>query len=407
MTENEKELSLYVHIPFCVRKCAYCDFLSAAASEEEKEAYVGALLAQIESYRQTELAGRKIKSVFIGGGTPSVLSGDQMRSVIEKIKSVFNNWGEACEVSMEMNPGTVTKEKCMLYVRLGVNRLSIGLQSPDEKLLKKLGRVHTYRQFMDAYEWADMAGISNINVDLMASLPGQSVEAYCAGLQKIAMLSPAHISAYSLILEEGTPFYETYAAHPELLPDEEADRQMYVSTKEILQTYGYSRYEISNYAKPGFACRHNIVYWQRGDYLGLGLGSASLVDGVRLRNMSDLRQYTKEWMQYGKEPSLKAETDRFEERHVLSKEEQMEESMFLGLRMMEGISCERFAAQFGALVYDIYADAIESCMREGLLYAYERPAGSVDAAPGSTEHMLALTDRGIDVSNYVFEKFLL
>ncbi len=385
---KNKDLSLYIHIPFCERKCLYCDFLSGPADEHMRDTYVQALLLEIESYRDTPLTKRNITTVFVGGGTPSILEEEQLTPIFEKLKDVFV-FRDDCEVTIEMNPGTVTEEKIKCYLKNGINRVSIGLQSPDDRLLKTLGRIHTYEQFLETYHMVRKAGIRNVNIDLMSALPGQTKDTYCDGLRRVLELNPEHISAYSLIIEEGTPFYEMYNNRCDLLPDEEEDRRMYECTGEILKAAGYERYEISNYAKPGAVCRHNIVYWERGDYLGLGLGSASLVEHCRFKNTGDLIGYTEAWI-----AGDGANVQRMEEEKLCEKDE-MEEFMFLGLRMMRGVSVFKFGEQFGCGINEIYGDVIERLVQQKLL---------VYNADGS---MISLTEKGIDVSNYVFEQFLL
>lgn len=385
---TNKDLSLYIHIPFCERKCLYCDFLSGPADARLRDTYVQALLLEIESYRDTLLAKQNITTVFVGGGTPSILTEEQMTAVFEKLRDVFV-FRNDCEITIEMNPGTVTEEKIKCYLKNGINRVSIGLQSPDDELLKRLGRIHNYQQFLDTYQMLRAAGVKNINVDLMSALPEQTVEMYCDGLQKVLELEPEHISAYSLILEEDTPFYEMYNNGCILLPGEETDRLMYECTGEILHKAGYGRYEISNYAKAGFECRHNTVYWERGDYLGIGLGSASLIGHYRFKNTSDLNVYTEKWL-----AGNGSEVQRMEEEQLAEKDE-MEEFMFLGLRMMRGVSKEKFRRQFGQDIQAVYGDIIEQLMEQELL------ACSDDGS------RILLTKKGIDVSNYVFEQFLL
>lgn len=385
---KNKDLSLYIHIPFCERKCLYCDFLSGPADARLRDTYVQALLLEIESYRNMPLAKRNITTVFVGGGTPSILTEEQMTAVFEKLRDVFV-FRNDCEITIEMNPGTVTGEKTKCYLKNGINRVSIGLQSPDDELLKRLGRIHNYQQFLDTYQMLRAAGVKNINIDLMSALPGQTVAMYCDGLQKVLELEPEHISAYSLILEEDTPFYEMYNNGRILLPDEETDRLMYERTGEILHKAGYGRYEISNYAKAGFECRHNTVYWERGDYLGIGLGSASLIGHCRFKNTSDLNVYTEKWL-----AGNGAEVQRMEEEQLTEKDE-MEEFMFLGLRMMRGVSKAKFRRQFGQDIQAVYGDIIEQLMKQELL------ACSDDGS------RISLTKKGIDVSNYVFEQFLL
>ncbi len=276
--------------------------------------------------------------------------------------------GEA-EITIEMNPGTVDKEKLRTYREVGINRLSIGLQSALDEELKKLGRIHTFEEFLDTYKLAREAGFHNINIDLMSAIPGQTVESYEYTLRTVAEIKPEHISAYSLIIEEGTPFYERYgqAQHQEELPGEEDERRMYQMTKEILAQYGYERYEISNYAKKGYACRHNLGYWERAEYLGIGRGASSLMDNQR-------------WIQG-------------EEREEIDRQGQMEELMFLGLRKMEGVSCAAFEKAFGCTIESVYDEVIQRMKEMGLM----------EDADG----YLRLTERGIDLSNYVMSEFLL
>ena len=372
--QNKEELSLYIHIPFCVRKCGYCDFLSAPADEKARDRYVQALLMEIERYQGTETADRKIKTLYIGGGTPSILSVDQLDCIMQKIKYTFN-FCDDIEASMEMNPGTASKEKCRALYQMGINRLSIGLQSTNDMELKTLGRIHSYEDFINTYTWCREAGFQNINVDLMAALPYQIVESYTTGLRKIIRLAPEHISAYSLILEEGTPFYQKYNSGCYPLPDEEQERLMYRETEQILAQAGYERYEISNYAKKGYACRHNLVYWQGGDYLGLGLGSSSYMDGVRFHNTTDLNTYVNQGAYV-------------EDREELSVQAKMEEFMFLGLRVMAGVSGTEFEKRFGKTMEDVYGDVLRKHEEEGLLQIERKEdrkeAAAAEPAKGKT-----------------------
>lgn len=396
--QNKEELSLYIHIPFCVRKCGYCDFLSAPADEKARDRYVQALLMEIERYRGTETADRKIKTLYIGGGTPSTLSVKQLECIMQKIKCTFNFRGDM-ETSMEMNPGTASKEKCRALYQMGINRLSIGLQSTNDMELKTLGRIHSYEDFLNTYTWCREAGFQNINVDLMAALPYQTVESYTTGLRKIIRLAPEHISAYSLILEEGTPFYQKYNSGCYPLPDEEQERLMYRETEQILAQAGYERYEISNYAKKGYACRHNLVYWQGGDYLGLGLGSSSYMDDVRFHNTTDLDTYVNQGAYV-------------EDREELSVQAKMEEFMFLGLRVIAGVSGTEFEKRFGKTMEDVYGDVLRKHEEEGLLQIERKEdrkeAAAAEPAKGKTNiEKVMLTTKGVDVSNYVFADFLL
>lgn len=380
----EGELMLYLHIPFCIRKCKYCDFLSGAYSPKVQKDYVQALKQEIRVRCQT-LRGKKVGSLFLGGGTPSVLSADLIGELIEECRKALEFLPEA-EITMECNPGTADLRKLRGYREAGVNRLSIGLQSPDEKMLQLLGRIHTWQQFLDTYKWAREAGFQNISVDLMSGLPGQTKANWEQTLLKILSLDPQpeHLSAYSLIVEEGTTFYdwETQGKFTGTLalPSEDEDREMYHLTGKILEDAGYQQYEISNYAAPGFACRHNCGYWLRREYLGLGLGAASLIGDVRYSNERDLDKYL-------------ADPLAGREEEVLTREDRMAEFMFLGLRMTEGVSCRRFEEAFGKEMYEVYGEIIQKNVRDDLLT--------------ETEEGIALTQKGLDISNYVMAQFLI
>lgn len=383
MNNMKKPFSIYIHIPFCVKKCAYCDFLSAPATKKVQEQYLHKLIEEIKE-KSFEYRDYKVKTVFIGGGTPTSVPVDLLCEVLGTLKNHFDV-DEDAEISMECNPGTASKENLIRYKEAGINRLSIGLQSTQDALLKKLGRIHNYEQFLDTYLWAREAGFDNINIDLMSALPNQTLEDYIETLQKVLKLKPEHISAYSLIIEEGTPFFDMDLQ----LPDEDTEREMYALTERILNGYGYSRYEISNYALPGYECKHNTVYWQRGEYLGLGLGSASLIkkgteaDGniqeIRFKNNSDLYTYLQGDFGY-------------EEEIILSKREAMEEFFFLGLRMIQGVDLARFMEVHGEEELGLFEEAIKKSIADGLLV--------------ENDGTLHLSKKGIDVSNFVFERFL-
>lgn len=405
---TNSSLSLYIHIPFCIKKCRYCDFLSAPAGEETQKKYVHALLKEIE-YWGKELSGARIKSVYIGGGTPSVLSAGLMAVVLCKLKEVFPDiikMETEPEISIEVNPGTVTEEKLKAYKDAGINRISIGLQSAAAEELKLLGRIHAYEDFLETYHMARDRGFDNLNIDLISALPGQKLENWQGTLEKALELKPEHISAYSLMIEEGTPFYETYSGHQELLPDEETDRAMYALTKHMLKQAGYERYEISNYSRKGRECLHNIVYWQRGNYLGLGLGSASMIENIRFRNTSSLEDYVNYWAadnagergisriqeKYENQRKLFKIPNTCQEIQCLTVQEQMEEFMFLGLRMIKGVSIKEFEAVFGVGIFQVYGRQIEKYKEQQALTVSDR---------------IALTDRGLDVSNLILADFLL
>lgn len=408
------ELELYLHIPFCERKCAYCDFLSAPADLPVRISYIKKLQEEI-AYYGAQYGEYQVSSIFFGGGTPTILEGYQLAAILETVKEHFNITTDA-EITVECNPGTLTAGKAEKLVQAGFNRLSMGLQSADDRELQLLGRIHNFAQFLESYDLARKAGFRNINVDLMSALPGQTLKSWQDTLQKVTALRPEHISAYSLIIEEGTPFYERFAederireegGHPRLLPEEDVERQMYELTETFLQIKGYERYEISNYAKPGYECRHNCGYWTRKDYLGLGLGASSLVEHQRFQNTSDLKTYLEqeyspqcegqhehiaETIQLQEETGL-TQTGHHIHIETLDKKSEMEEFMFLGLRLMVGISRQQFEKKFQVTLNSVYGEVLRKLKGEQLI---EEVAGYV-----------RLTEHGIDVSNYVLAEFLL
>lgn len=386
-TTDVKELELYLHIPFCEKKCAYCDFLSAPADEEVRAAYVRRLAEEIKAYAP-DFRDYRVISVFFGGGTPSVLKGEYIAQLMNEISCAFRV-ADGAEISIECNPGTLTHEKAEAMIQSGINRISFGLQSAKDEELKLLGRIHDFEQFLNSFDVARKAGFCNINVDLMSALPGQTLQSWEQTLRQVAALRPEHISAYSLMIEEGTPFYERYhpdellrekGEHPVLLPTEEEERQMYELTEAFLLEKGYQRYEISNYAKKGFECRHNIGYWTLKDYLGLGLGASSLTDNIRFQNTPILEDYL-------------AQPFHHLEIQKLDKNAGMEEFMFLGLRLAKGISRIRFEELFGAPIESVYGNALHKLKAQQLIEL--------------NEGRIYLTPRGIDVSNMVLAEFLL
>jgi len=392
-TNTKKNLGLYIHIPFCVKKCDYCDFLSAPATEKMQESYIQTLLTEIRSYKG--LTGDyMVPTIFFGGGTPSAIHPSHIASVMEAINDTFSIDWSSLEATIEVNPGNVNLEKLETYKKAGFNRLSFGLQSVNNNELKLLGRIHSYEQFADNYSLARSVGFHNINIDLMSALPGQTIPSWENTLRTVIALEPEHISAYSLIIEEGTPFFERYgegALYQKELPDEETDRLMYHRTKEILQESGYYRYEISNYAKKGYECKHNISYWNGTDYLGLGLGSASLFYNERFRNIPDLKQYIN-LCQQNKDSDMLPMILRTEIREQ-SLENQMEEFMYLGLRLIDGVDCNEFQQRFHRNIHEVYKDVIPALVSKQLL--------KIEG------NRIALTEYGIDISNYVLSHFLL
>ncbi len=375
-----KQLGLYVHIPFCKKKCDYCDFLSCVKDDATKTAYMKVLKREIEA-KASLYQNDEVDTIFIGGGTPTAVDVLQLIDVLNCIKSQYRVTDD-CEISMECNPGTVSREGLKTYRAAGINRISIGLQSTEDGLLKELGRIHTYDQFLNTYRWAKEAGFSNMNADIMSALPNQTVESYRSTLQKVLELDIQHISAYSLIIEEGTPFYSRYEKNELCLPSEEDERQMYYDTKTLLEQAGFYRYEISNYAKKGYECEHNKKYWTRKNYVGFGLGASSCYENVRYQNSDDFERYITEQTYM-----IKTNVE------VLSEKDCMEEFMFLGLRQTKGISKAEFESCFGQTIEKVYGTVLNKLKENKLI-----------EESGDT---IALTDYGLDVSNSVFCEFLL
>ena len=423
-----KELSIYIHIPFCVRKCLYCDFLSFPM-EKDTDLWKNADIRLATDVRKCKdkwkthgvgsyvnLLCREIVqsaalyqkyhviSIFLGGGTPSLLPADQIGRIMETVRAHYR-MAENAEVTMEMNPGTIESGEPEQYIACGINRVSIGLQSADDEELRRIGRIHDYAAFLKTYDLIRRAGFRNVNIDIMAALPGQDTASYERTLRKVTALMPEHISAYSLILEEGTPLYERQSEY--FFPTEEEEQEMDRLTRQYLAGCGYHRYEISNYAGDGYECRHNKVYWQRGNYAGFGLGASSMVQNVRWSNPDTMESYAMYVMSAeSKHGDDGAESGQLIEvngqgapgtgyipyRQVLSRQEQMEEYMFLGLRMVCGVSAAKFEHIFGIPIEDVYGEAIERLRRQGLL---------VRDGDG-----IRLTERGLDVSNYAMSQFL-
>lgn len=381
---QNKELMLYLHVPFCARKCHYCDFLSGVHSSETISRYVDAIRREIRE-RGKEYSGRSVTSIFFGGGTPSLLSHAQVCAILETVRSVFFLRDDA-EITMECNPGTATAENLSGYRRAGVNRLSIGLQSVKEEELRLLGRIHDFPAFLETYRMAREAGFQNVSVDLMNALPGQTPDTWKETLESVLSLVPApeHVSVYSLIVEEGTRFYdwekEGKFTGRLALPSEDEDREMYAYTGRRLREAGLLQYEISNYARPGMQCRHNYGYWTRKEYLGLGTGAASLLGEVRYLNETELSKYL--------EDPLAGRSAQ-----PLSKKDQMEEFLFLGLRTTRGVKRKEFRECFGEEMDGLWKAVIGKNVADGLLE---------DDGEG-----IRLTARGMDLGNYVSAQFLL
>ena len=402
---NKKKLEIYVHIPFCAKKCAYCDFLSFPGNMRMRREYTDKLLEEIR-IQSSFVREYQVDTIFLGGGTPSVLDVTDITAIMGTLKEHYDIAPDA-EITIEVNPGTVKMEGLVAYREAGINRVSMGLQSADDTELRYLGRIHTYDEFLKSFQRVRMAGFTNVNVDLISAIPGQTPESWRNTLKKTAMLKPEHISAYSLIVEEGTPFYDRYGGHVEMesyemspeerrrlmalpdLPDEDTEREMYYMTRNCLAEQGYERYEISNYARPGFECRHNVGYWTGTGYLGLGLGASSYLEGCRFHNTSDFQSYVSAHFDDEAEfcQALRQDMEQ------LSVKSKMEEFMFLGLRLTRGVSVEGFITRFGQSIRNVYGGVIDKLEREGLL---EHKNGYYH-----------LTERGLDLSNYAMSLFLI
>ena len=380
-TNDMKQTGLYVHIPFCVQKCLYCDFPSFAGQLDKREQYVKALQKELMQ-KAAQCKDYEIKTIFFGGGTPTVLSAEQLQCLMDTIKQNYCITEDA-EISIEANPGTLDFHMCQALHNMGFNRISMGLQAWQNCLLQTLGRIHTNAQFLDNFQNARKAGFKNINVDLVFALPNQTISDWLETLEQVTALQPEHISAYSLIIEEGTPFYDLYEKGVYQETDEQTDREMYHKTVAFLKEKGYHQYEISNFSKNGKQSRHNSLYWLDGIYIGFGLGAHSYWAEKRFHNPYDLDCYIQK---------ANAGMDLAEDVEQIPIYEQYSEFMFLGLRMTHGVSKKRFLERFGKEMADIYGDELEKLKKEGLL---EESNGFVK-----------LTERGIDVSNYVFVAFL-
>ena len=393
---KNNSFGLYIHMPFCVRKCSYCDFLSFSADDDVKTSYTEALLREIE-VRASLYRDRTITSVFIGGGTPTAMPASCLRKVMAAVRRSFTLCPEA-EITVEMNPGT-DHPSLEAFLTEDVNRISLGMQSFDDSELAALGRIHTAEMSRDTYDHLRRLGVDNINIDLMAALPHQTRRSFEHTLRAAAALRPEHISVYSLIIEEGTPFARLYREGEPPLPDEETEREMDALTERILSEAGYHRYEISNYARDGRECRHNRLYWECRDYLGIGLGAASLMDGCRFSVTESLDDYLTLTELTGSEGRLlSADKEIWDKllmtgRERLSRYDRMAEFMFLGLRLTEGITEAEFRERFDTDLDDIYGAVIRRHIRSGLMCR----------TPGG----YALTGRGRDISNTVMADFII
>ena len=375
------KISLYIHIPFCAQKCLYCDFPSFARKDHLRKAYIEALNKEIISLREKH-NNLEINTIFIGGGTPSVLEADELECLLKEVAKL--NMAKDIEYSMECNPGNLTEEKLEVMKKYGVNRISMGLQAKQDNLLKGLGRIHNYKTFKENFLLAKKVGFNNINVDLMFGLPNQRLNEWEETLREIISLEPAHISAYSLIIEEGTAFYNLYENDKLKLPTEEEERKMYHLAKKILEENGFNQYEISNYAKEGKECRHNLAYWNMDNWIGVGSAAASYINGKRIKNINSVEEYIN---------SINEKGEAVEEIINNSKNDNIEEFMFMGLRKINGIDENEFKKRFSMNINDVYGEILNKYIDEGLLI---RESGRI-----------FLSEKGIEISNVIMADFLL
>jgi len=376
-----KELGIYVHIPFCKQKCYYCDFVSYTSKETEKERYFKALQKEIET-QKNEID--RVTTIYIGGGTPSMANKEEIQKILDMIKQNYIVEKEA-EITIEVNPGTVDEAKLEAYKKAGINRLSIGLQSTKNELLKKIGRIHTYEEFLTCYQLARKVGFKNINIDLMLGLPNQTLRDIEESVEKIIKLNPEHISFYSLIIEENTPIEKMLEEKRIALPSEEIERTMYWKAKKALERSGYIHYEISNFAKQGYNSKHNTNCWKQKEYLGFGVSAHSYQNKKRYCNTSSIIEYCQN-NEEGKSQNNQVICE------IQTEEERRKEYMLLGLRMLEGIDVQEFKHKFIQNPLYLFHQELEKLVKEELI--------EVDL------NQIKLTNKGLDFANLVWEQFI-
>lgn len=398
------ELGIYIHIPFCVKKCDYCDFISYSNCFDMQEKYVEKLLEEIEENKDL-LKNNFISTIYIGGGTPSAIKSELIKKILDKIYDVSRIDKEKVEITIEVNPGTITKNNLQMYKDCGIKRLSIGLQSTDDAILKEIGRIHNYNQFLDTYKWAGEAGFENINVDLMLGLPGQDIEILKNSLENVVNLKPIpnHISVYSLIVEDGTKIEQRIDSGELSLPDDEEERRQYHYMKNFLELKGYKHYEISNFAKPGFESKHNMNCWEQKQYVGFGVAAHSYVNGVRYANTSDLKEYLNVDNKKSVENDMKNDFEvNFENKNgfatiktieeIQNKLDMEKEFMMLGLRKLDGVSISKFEQKFGENPIYLFRNELQKLVEEELI--------EIDLDD------IKLTSKGLDLANLVWEEFV-
>ncbi len=382
---KKEELGIYIHIPFCMQKCLYCDFVSYINKSECVKEYINCMIKEIQSY---DFKKYNITTIYIGGGTPSFIESDYIKEIINVIQNKLEKndtrW-EDIEITIEVNPGTVTLEKLNDYKTVGINRISLGLQATQDRLLKQIGRIHNYKDFLEAYELLKRVGFNNINVDLMIGLPNQSIKDLKESLEKIIKLNPNHISVYSLIIEDGTPISKLLDEEKIKLPDEEIERQMYWYVKNKLELNGYNHYEISNFSKKGKESKHNLNCWKQKQYIGIGAAAHSYFKDIRYSNTNNIEEYIKNIKENNIEKNKK-----IEEKQTI--EDKKNEFMMLGFRMIEGVDIADFKAKFVDNPLYVYREKIKKLTDEGLI--------EVDL------NNIKLTNKGLDLANVVFEEFI-
>ena len=389
---NTKNIGLYIHIPFCKKKCEYCDFKSYPGKEELIGEYIKCLKYELKEVGEGNRLDYEnnldklaiVNTIYIGGGTPSLIDSKYICEILEIIKEYYT-LTDNVEITIEVNPGTVSEEKLEKYKKSGINRLSVGLQSTHDRLLKKIGRIHSYDDFLNTFKLARKVGFTNINVDLMLGLPEQTLEDLKQSVEEVINLSPEHISIYSLIVEEGTPFYSKLQENKLDLPDDEMERKMYWAVKKKLENYGYIHYEISNFAKKGFESRHNLACWNQEEYIGFGTSAHSYTNNVRYSNIDNIEEYINNFKN-------NKEADNFVFHEKQNIEGKMKEFMILGLRKIKGIHIKDFKNKFGANPIYIYRKELNKLSNEELI--------EIDG------DNIKLTNKGLDLANLVWEEFV-
>jgi len=389
----KKDMGVYIHIPFCARKCKYCDFISYTCKESMMDAYIKWLIEEIKlvglGNKQDAENGIDdkivVKTIYIGGGTPSIIKPEAIETIMDTMYTYFEVDREA-EVTIEVNPGTTTEEKLKRYYQAGINRISIGMQAMQPALLEMLGRIHTKEQFLQTYKWARKVGFENCNVDMMIGLPTQTMQDIEETVGELISLAPEHISSYSLIVEEGTPLEKEIQEGKWKLPEEELERKMYWKVKELLEKAGYIQYEISNFAKQGKASKHNLDCWNQKEYIGFGVAAHSYTNGVRYSNVDSIETYIANY-----------EKDKWEDNLIFhekqNKQSMQKEYMLLGFRKLKGVSITEFKRKFVENPCYVFRKELDTLYKQGLI--------TIEG-----EDAIKLTDKGLDFANIVFEEFV-